>query len=137
MTESHSHHGSAYDGADRLGGALFWVAFGAIAAFVALIFSLFVDAIAFATFQIVLDVEACNEGFSDTTLAAIVGVAVLTSVAAGSTLWRMRTQVGAKVEPGNERWGAHLRRSFTISAIGIFVLASPGTWILVLGMASC
>lgn len=137
MASLHVNHGSAYDGADRLGGGIFWFGFGIIAAAVALMVDMTVDAFLIGFAQVTFDVEACGEGFSDTLIYAILVMSVLTSIAFAFALWRMRAQVGAKAEPHDARWARHLRRSFGISALGLFAIASPLEWLLIFGMSHC
>lgn len=117
-------------------GVLFFV-LGGMFAVIALLMTMAIDVVAIGVTQRILNRYVCLDGFGDTTIVAMLGVAIIASLLVGAWLYHFRFAVGASTEPESNERSALIRRRFAWGSMSLFVLATPPIWLLMLGMAYC
>lgn len=96
-----------------------------------------IDAFAIAATQKILTRNVCLDGFGDTVIVVLLGVAMVTSVLTGMWIYRFRHAITRYADPGNARRTRLIRRRFAWGAVGLYSLLAPLTWLMMLGMAYC
>ncbi len=129
--------GINYGRSERFTDGVLFFAFGAMFAVVALLLNMAIDGMAIALTQRILNRNVCLDGFGDTTIVAMLGVAIVTSLLVGAWLYHFRFAVGASTEPESNERSKLIRRRFTWGSTGLFILATPPMWLFMLGMAYC